>query len=173
MSNRVYLEAFEEEFHKTKKMTDASIAQIDDAQLHARINPRQNSVAVIMQHVAGNLQSRFTDFLASDGEKPTRDRDNEFVDRELDRPQLLQLWERGFDCLFAALAGLTDDDLDKTVLIRREPHSVLKALVRASAHCAWHTGQVALIAKHLKGEGWKYLTIPPKESAAFNKKMGV
>ena len=173
MSDRHLLQAFESEFRKTKRQAEAAMAQVDDAGLHTRLNPRQNSIAVIVQHMAGNLLSRFTDFLTTDGEKPWRGREGEFVDRQLSRPELIDLWERGWACLFGAIAPLTDADLERTVTIRREPHTVFLALVRQTAHYAWHAGQIALIAKHLKGEGWQYLTIPPGGSAEFNRKMGV
>jgi hypothetical protein len=172
MDDRQVIQTFEDEFRKTKAMTEKAMAQVSDVALHAQINPHQNSIAVIVQHVAGNLLSRFTEFLSTDGEKPWRDRETEFTDRNLARPQLAELWERGWNCLFAALAPLRDGDLSKTVLIRNEPHSVLRALVRATAHCAWHASQVALISKHFVGSEWHYLTIPPKSSAEFNRKMG-
>lgn len=162
MPYRTSMQAFEDEFRKTRKLCDEAIAQIDDAALHAQLNPRQNSIATIIQHMAGNMFSRWTDFLTSDGEKPTRERDSEFVDRHLSRPELLRLWERGWTCLFDALSGLSDADLSRTVLIRDEPHSVAMAIVRQIAHYAWHAGQIALIAKHFKGDAWRYLTVPPR-----------
>ena len=162
MSERRLLEAFESEFRKTRLQAEAAIAQVDDAGLHARLNPQQNSMAVIVQHMAGNMLSRFSDFLTTDGEKPSRDRESEFVDRDLPRAELMNLWERGWTCLFGAIGPLTDADLARTVIIRREPHTVFLALVRQTAHYAWHVGQIALIAKHLVGERWSYLTIPPR-----------
>jgi hypothetical protein len=173
MTSRDRVMEFETEFRKTKAGCEKAISQIDDAGLHARVNAHQNSVAVIMQHVGGNLVSRFTDFLTTDGEKPNRDRENEFVDRKLSRSELMALWERGWSCLFTAIAPLTDADLSKTVMIRNEPHSVSKALLRAATHLSWHASQFALIGKHLQGEAWKYLTIPPKESAEFNRARGI
>ena len=173
MEGRLFLTAFEQEFARTKSMSEASIAQVSDQELHRRINPQQNSIAVVMQHVAGNLLSRFTDFLTTDGEKPDRDRESEFADRQLSRAQILEFWERGWTCLFDALAPLNDADLAKTIFIRNEPHTILKALVRSSAHCAWHASQIALIAKHFKGSGWQYLTIPPGGSDAFNQARGI
>jgi hypothetical protein len=154
-------------------LADRAIAQLDDASLHIQINPLQNTVAVIMQHMAGNALSRWADFLTTDGEKPDRDRDSEFIDRQLPRPELLALWERGWKCLFDALAPLTDEDLSRTVTIRREPHTVFKAIVRQIAHYSWHTGQIALIAKHIKQEPWQYLTLPPGGTQEFNRKMGM
>jgi hypothetical protein len=172
-SDRSRIEAFEKEFRRAKLLSDGAIAQVDDATQHARLNPRQNSMAVVMQHVAGNLVSRFTDFLTSDGEKPTRDREGEFADRQLSRQELMAMWERGWATLFQSLAALSDADLDRTVTIRNEPHSVLLALIRSCAHCNWHAAQLAMIAKHFVGDSWKYLTIPPGGSSAFNARMGV
>jgi hypothetical protein len=170
---RSRIEAFEKEFRKAKYLSDGAITQVDDTALHARLNPRQNSMAVIMQHVAGNLVSRFTDFLTSDGEKPTRNREGEFVERELPRQDLMALWDRGWMTLFDSLAALRDADLDRMVTIRNEPHSLMLALIRSCAHCNWHAAQLAMIAKHFVGDSCKYLTIPPGESQAFNAKMGV
>ena len=161
MADRRIVGSFEAEFRATKKMADGAIAQLDDALLHVQINPLQNSIAVIVQHMAGNMLSRWTDFLTSDGEKANRGRDGEFIDRQLPRAELLALWERGWKCLFDALAPLTDADLNRKVTIRQEPHSVALAACRQMGHYAWHAGQIALIAKHLKGESWRYLTVPP------------
>jgi len=164
---------FEGQFQKTKSACERAIAQVSDAQLHRQINPQQNSIAAIVQHLAGNMESRWTDFLTTDGEKPGRDRESEFTDHQLSRAELTALWERGWQCVFNALVNLTDADLDRTVTIRNQPHTVLQAIVRQVDHCGWHAGQIALIGKHLVGGRWSYLTIPPGGSAAFNKKMGV
>jgi Protein of unknown function (DUF1572) len=171
--SRTTIVAFETEFRKTKSSCESAMAQLTDAELHARINPRQNSIAVIVQHLHGNMRSRWTDFLATDGEKPDRDRESEFADRDLPRPQLMALWEEGWRCVFDALAPLTDDDLGRTVKIRSEPHTVALAITRQVAHYGWHAGQIALIGKHFAGERWKYLTIPPGGSQPFNRRMGV
>jgi hypothetical protein len=173
MTSRYLVSEFEEEFRKAKAGCEKALSQIDDAGLHARINDQQNSAAVVIQHVGGNLVSRFTDFMTADGEKPDRNRDGEFEDRQLPRGELLEIWNRGWACLFAAIAPLTDADLGKTVMIRKEPHTVHKALLRACTHLSWHASQFALIGKHLKGDGWKYLTIPPKQSAEFNRSKGL
>jgi hypothetical protein len=173
MNPRTVIEAFETEFRKTKSACEGAMRQVDDQQLHTQINPRQNSIAVIVQHMYGNMLSRWTDFLSSDGEKPTRNRESEFVDRHLSRNQLIRLWDDGWKCVFDALSSLTDADLGRTVLIRKAPHTVALAIVRQIAHYGWHAGQIALIAKHLVGENWNYLTIPPGGSAEFNQKMGV
>jgi hypothetical protein len=173
MSRRAVLESFEAEFWRSRRYVESAVEQVSDDQLHVAINPLQNSIAVIMQHMAGNMLSRFTDFLTSDGEKPTRDRDGEFVERNLDRRELMALWARGWECMFGAIGPLTDEDLSRVVTIRGEPHTVSAALARQVAHYAWHAGQIALLAKHLKGEGWRYLTIPPGGSAEFNRRTGV
>jgi hypothetical protein len=173
MTSRNIVSEFEEEFRKTKAGCEKALSQIDDAGLHAQINADQNSPAIIIQHVGGNLVSRFTDFLTADGEKPNRDRENEFADRQLSRSELMEIWERGWNCLLSAVAPLTDEDLSKIVMIRNEPHSVHKALLRASTHLSWHAAQFALIGKHLKGADWKYLTIPPKRSTEFNRSKGM
>jgi hypothetical protein len=173
MSDRQIIKACEAEFRKAKAMADRSIAQVSDADLHARINPQQNGIAAIVQHLAGNMQSRWTDFLTSDGEKPGRDRESEFADRNLSRAELLDRWERGWACAFDAMAGLTDANLTRTITIRNEPHTVHQAILRQMTHATWHVSQIALIAKHFVGEQWQYLTIPPGGSAEFNRARGV
>lgn len=173
MSERVLLAVFEEEFGKTKLLADRAIAQVDDHSLHIQVNPLQNSIASIVQHLAGNALSRWTDFLTTDGEKPDRNREGEFADRQLSRSELLAVWERGWKCLFDALKPLSDADLMQTVTIRREPHTICKAIVRQIAHYGWHAGQIALIAKHIKGDSWQYLTIAPGRTEEFNRKMGM
>lgn len=161
------------EYRKTKDMADRAIAQVDDAQLFFKLSPRQNSIAAIMRHLAGNMLSRFTDFLTSDGEKSSRDRESEFDDHPVPRAELLVTWERGWKCLFDAVEPLNESDLSRNVTIRNEPHSVFKALNRQTAHYAYHVGQILLIAKHLKGDSWHYLTVPPGKSEEFNRHMGV
>jgi hypothetical protein len=163
--------AFTEEFHKQKRAADRALAQLPDADLFAKLSPRQNSISVILRHLAGNMRSRFTDFLTTDGEKPTRDRESEFHERPMPRADLLQDWESGWSALFTALAPLTDADLTRTITIRTEPLTVAAALARQLAHYGWHLGQIVLLAKHLRGEQWTYLTIPPGHSAAFNQSM--
>ena len=161
------------EFRKTKQMADKCFAQLGDDELHVRINPQQNSIAVIIQHMAGNMLSRWTDFLTSDGEKPDRDRESEFEERRQSRAQLMERWERGWAAVFIALEGLSDADLFRTVHIRNEPHTVFDAVNRQTAHYNLHLGQIQLIAKHLRGDTWKYLSIPPGGSKEFNARMGV
>lgn len=162
-----------DEFRKTRQTAERCFAQLSDEELHVRINPQQNSIAVIIQHLAGNMLSRWTDFLTSDGEKPGRDREGEFVERELPRAELMRLWEAGWAALFAALEGLTDADLQRTVTIRTEPHTVFHAINRQTAHYNLHLGQIQVIAKHLRGAEWQYLTIPPGKTAEFNRSKGM
>lgn len=171
VASRPILSACLAEFKKIHEMCEAAIAQIDDSSLHVRVNPHQNSIGVIMQHMAGNMISRFTDFLTSDGEKPSRNRENEFQDRMLSRPELFELWDRGWQTLFEALSPLTDGDLESTITIRGQTHSVFQAINRQTAHYACHMGQILLIGKHLLGDHWKHLTIPPGGSDAFNQSM--
>jgi hypothetical protein len=165
------LDVARDELHKIKKLADKSIAQLDDAQLWSKIDPEANSVAILMRHMAGNMRSRWTDFRHSDGEKPDRHRDQEFEDVALDRAALLAEWEDGWRLVFAALDPLTDVELQDTVYIREEPHSIYKAISRQIAHYAGHAYQILLLAKHLKGAEWKTLSIPRGQSEEFNRRM--
>ena len=160
-----------DELQKIKKLADKSIEQLSDAQLHATIDPEANSVAILMRHMAGNMRSRWIDFLNSDGEKPTRMRDREFEDPGQTRADLLAEWEHGWQCVFDALTPLTDADLQRTVLIRSEPHTVYKAISRQVAHYAGHAYQILFLAKHLQGSKWKTLSIPRGQSEEFNRRM--
>jgi hypothetical protein len=168
------IRAFRETFAAQKKLADGAIAQLSGEQLHDALAPGLNSVAVIMQHLAGNFQSRFgPGWLEVDGERPTRDRDSEFVDRALPGKELLALWERGWASLLGALDALTPEDLARTIRIRGEPHPLPLALARALAHAGYHTGQITMIARGVAGsENWKWLTIPPGGSGKFNEGKG-
>jgi uncharacterized damage-inducible protein DinB len=161
---------FLREFTKTRQLADRAIAQLSDDQLHARLDDDGNSVAVLMQHLAGNMRSRWTDFLTSDGEKPWRHRDAEFEPQGQARETLQASWESGWQTLFDALAGLTDDDLARTVTIRGEGQTVMTALTRQLAHYAGHAYQIVLLAKHLKGADWTVLSIPRGQSEAYTAK---
>jgi hypothetical protein len=160
-----------DELQKTKKLADKAIEQLSDAQLHATLDPDANSVAVLMRHMAGNMRSRWTDFLTSDGEKPDRLRDGEFVDAGQTRAELIAEWEHGWQCLFSAITPLSDDDLQRTVMIRGEAHSVYKAISRQVAHYSGHAYQILLLAKHILGPNWKTLSIPRGQSEEFNRRM--
>lgn len=155
-----------------KRLADDAIAQLTDQQFFAQPDPESNSVAIIVKHMAGNLRSRFTGFLTTDGEKPDRNRDQEFLTtRDATRDQLLQWWEQNWQLLFDTINSLHPDDLERTVTIRGQPHSVLQALNRAVSHCAYHTGQIAFLAKHWKGAEWKSLSVPKGQSEQFNAQM--
>jgi hypothetical protein len=158
-------------YRSNKGWADKAIAQVSDENLHVALDPNTNSIAVIMKHVAGNLRSRWTDFLTTDGEKPWRNRDDEFVDAFTSRAEVLAHWESGWQCLFDTLSSLTPDDLAKTVTIRGEAHTVPLAIQRSLAHTAYHVGQIILIARILTGENWTTITIPRGASASFNQRV--
>jgi hypothetical protein len=160
-----------DEFQKIKKLADKAIEQLDDERLQVKIDAEANSVAVIMRHMAGNMRSRWVDFLTSDGEKPDRMRDREFEDARQTRAALMAEWEQGWQCVFDALTPLGDRDLLRTVIIRGEPHSVYTAMSRQVAHYAGHAYQILFLAKHLLGPGWKTLSIPRGQSEEFNRRM--
>ena len=150
-----------------KRLADRALEQIPDEQLYATLDAESNSIAIIMKHIAGNMRSRWIDFLTSDGEKPNRNRDTEFETPPAMRAELLAMWEEGWRLMFAALEPLGDADLARTVMIRTEPHSVMQAINRQLAHYAMHIGQIVLLAKHFAGANWKTLTVPRKKSAEF------
>ncbi len=158
-------------FRSNKGWADKAIAQLPDDKLHVALDPNTNSIAVIMKHVAGNLLSRWTDFLTTDGEKPWRNRDDEFVDTFKSREDLTAYWESGWQRLFDSLKALTPEDAAKTVTIRDEPHTVPLAIQRSLAHCGYHVGQIILIARILAGEQWTTITIPRGASAGFNQQV--
>lgn len=168
--------ALVDELRRHKRYGEKAMAQLGDEDLFVKLNPEQNSIAVIVKHMAGNMVSRFTDFLTSDGEKPTRDRDSEFVEQVMPRQEVVEMWEGGWKVVFAAIDALEEGDLEKTVYIRRDPLSAVLALTRQAAHYAYHVGQIVLIAKHIKtsrGEAWDYMTIGPGGSKAFNEMKGM
>jgi Protein of unknown function (DUF1572) len=158
-------------FRQYKKLTEAAMAQLSEEQLQTATATESNSIAVIVKHVAGNMRSRWTDFLTTDGEKPDRDRDAEFEEPPATRAELMHLWESGWGCLFGALESLTDADLGRTITIRGEAHSVMQAINRQIAHYSCHCGQIIFLAKHLQAENWKCLTVPRRASADFNRKV--
>ena len=175
--NRSLIRQFQAEFLAQRATADKAIAQLDDEQIRRSFDGDVNSVAVVMKHLAGNFLSRFTDFLTTDGEKPWRERDGEFVDDfeagAAGRAQIEARWGEGWACLVAALEELRDADLHRTVTIRGEPHTVQRALTRALAHAAHHTGQIVLLARMTVGpRGWKTISIPKGGSREFNRRMG-
>ncbi|KAA6456852.1 DUF1572 domain-containing protein [Acidobacteria bacterium AB60] len=154
-----------------KKLADRAIAQIPDEALFRPLDAESNSIAIIVKHMTGNMRSRWTDFLTTDGEKPTRNRDSEFVDPAPTRAALLADWEDAWALVFAALEPLTDADLARTVTIRGEAHSVLQAINRQLAHYPYHIGQIVLLAKHFASDQWQSLTVPRNQSAEFTRKV--
>jgi uncharacterized damage-inducible protein DinB len=156
-------------FESNKRLADRAIEQVSDEKLHVSLNEHTNSIAVIMKHVAGNLISRWTDFLTTDGEKPWRDRDTEFVDTHVDRTELMAYWNRGWECVDGALQQLTEDDLAKTVVIRGKLHSVPLALQRSLGHTCYHVGQIVQVARIHAGAAWTTLTIPRGGSEEYNR----
>jgi hypothetical protein len=155
-------------FRAYKKMADKAIAQVNDDELFVTIDDESNSIAIVMKHMAGNMLSRWTDFLTTDGEKPTRNRDMEFVAESTDKNELIDYWERGWNALFTAVEPLQLDDFGKTVSIRGEEHTIVKAINRQLTHYAYHIGQIVFLAKHFRSSEWKSLSIPKNKSAAFN-----
>jgi uncharacterized protein DUF1572 len=152
-----------------KALGEAAMDQLDEAELSVEGPNGGNSVATIGWHLAGNLRSRFTDFLVSDGEKPWRQREEEFQRRTVTRAELLAKWEEGWSALLRTLASLRDEQLQSTITIRRQPMLVHEALHRSLAHLAYHVGQIVYIAKSLRGRNWQYLSIPPGESDAYHR----
>jgi uncharacterized damage-inducible protein DinB len=165
---RSLIDAVAAEYRRYKFLAEAALAQVPDEALSEPGPSGGNSLAVICWHVAGNLQSRFTDFLDSDGEKPWRHREEEFARRSVTRAELLEKWHRGWDALLGALAELTDADLTRTVTIRGRPLTVHEALNRSLAHTSYHVGQIVYVAHARVGKAWRYLSIPPGGSDVYN-----
>lgn len=167
-----YLEEVTRVLRHHKQLADDAMAQLDDEQFFALPDPESNSVAIIVKHVAGNLRSRFTDFLSSDGEKPDRKRDQEFIIAEhAARRAILEDWEKQWQVLLDTVESLQPDDLARTVTIRAQPHSVLQALNRNATHMAYHTGQIVFLAKHWKSADWKTLSVAKGQSEQFTAEM--
>lgn len=158
-------------FRYYKKLAEGAMAQVPDEQLHTALDAEGNSIAILVKHMAGNMRSRWTDFLTTDGEKPDRNRDTEFEDAPATRVEMMAMWENGWTILFSALEPLTDADMARTVLIRGERHSVMQAINRQLAHYAYHCGQIVVIARAFSGRGWTSLSVPKGRSAAFNQKV--
>jgi hypothetical protein len=151
-----------------KTMGEKALAQCPNEAFATAIDPQSNSVGTIVKHISGNMLSRWTNFLTTDGEKPTRDRDGEFEAPPTTRAETMAVWDAGWACLFGALESLTDADLARTVTIRSEPHSVMQAINRQIAHYSSHIGQIIFLCKHLGHENWQAITIPRKASQSFN-----
>lgn len=168
-----YVKDATELYQAYKKLGERAMEQCPDDSLFAALDAESNSIAIIVKHMAGNMRSRWTDFLTTDGEKPDRNRDAEFEHGPHTRAEVIALWEGGWKILFGALAQLTDANLDRTVFIRTEPHSVTQAINRQIAHYSYHIGQIVYIARHYAAESgkWTSLTIPRKKSAEFNARV--
>lgn len=164
LMNRAILSLIEAEFRKQKATSERAFEQLDEDQLGVRVGSG-NSVATLVWHVSGNLESRFTDFLTTDGEKPWRDRPGEFEARTASPSELREKWERGWNVLLSTLETLTDEDLGRTVTIRGAVASVGEALLRALTHISYHVGQIVFVAKSLRGRSWRYLSIPPSSDS--------
>jgi hypothetical protein len=158
-------------FRNYKKLAERAMEQVTDEQLFIALDEEANSIAIVVKHVAGNMRSRWSDFLTTDGEKPDRNRDSEFVDPPETRAALLAMWDEGWALVFGALEPLTDEDLGRTVTIRGEAHSVMQAINRQVAHYSYHVGQIVLLAKHFASEKWTSLSVPRNRSAEFNRKV--
>jgi hypothetical protein len=168
--NTHYLDEVRRQFRGHKRMGEGAMAQLKDAEFFVAIDAESNSIAIIVKHLAGNMRSRFVDFLTSDGEKPDRHRDQEFeIGASTSRVEVMQWWETGWGHVFAAIESLTPDDVMQTVTIRGEPHTVLQALNRQVAHYACHVGQIVFLAKHLRAAEWKTLTIPRGKSEEYKR----
>lgn len=163
-----YLASIKKQFHYYKSVGDKAIERVSEEQLHWSYNDDSNSIAVIIKHIAGNSISRWTDFLTSDGEKSSRNRDDEFEDTAESKEELLALWNKGWDCLFNAINPLMTDDLLRTIYIRNEAHTVTEAINRQLAHIPYHIGQIVYVAKMVSADTWQSLTIPKGKSKEFN-----
>jgi hypothetical protein len=164
-----YLEEAFRAFRGYKRMAEGALEQLHDQDFFHVPDPESNSAALIVKHLAGNLRSRWTDFLTTDGEKPDRNRDQEFIiDQGDTRADLMRQWEQSFGTAFTTIKSLRPEDLSRTVTIRQEPHSVLQAINRSLLHTAYHIGQILFLGKHLRGAEWKTLSVPRGKSAEYN-----
>ena len=156
-----------------KELCDKTFEQITEPDFHYQPNKESNSIAIIIQHLVGNMLSRFTNFLTEDGEKPWRNRDTEFEEQQLSKDQLLKKWNEGWDCFLSVVKSLTEDDLQKTITIRSEELTVVDALNRQLAHYPYHVGQIVYIGRMIKAEQWKTLSIAKGKSDEFNTKIKI
>jgi hypothetical protein len=168
---QLFFDSVMNRFADSKKLGDKIFEQVNDAEMHMQPNEASNSIAIIIQHMHGNMLSRWTNFLSEDGEKDWRKRDEEFETQQRSKIELLQLWEDGWQVLFNTLNSLNGEDLEKTITIRHEPHHVIDAIVRQVAHYSYHVGQIVLLGKWIRSDEWRTLSIPKKGSKEFNEKM--
>lgn len=166
-----YLRVVRKNLIGLKDLAEKALAQLSDGDFHYKTDEESNSIAILIQHISGNMRSRFTDFLTTDGEKPDRKRDTEFEDIRYTREQLMTSWESSWQIILNTLETLKEEDLTKIVFIRNEPHSVIEALNRQLAHYAYHIGQMVFVAKHIKRSSWNSLSIPKGKSEEVNREM--
>ena len=165
-----YYDEVRRSFRGYKRLADGGMAQLSDQEFFHAPDPESNSTAAVVKHVAGNLRSRWQDFLTSDGEKPDRNRDQEFIiEPGLTREELMRRWEASFKIVFDTIAAMTPEDFSRIVTVRGEPHTILHAMNRSLMHTAYHVGQILYVGKHLRGAEWKMLSIPKGKSEEFNK----
>ncbi|MGI8958379.1 MAG: DUF1572 domain-containing protein [Bryobacteraceae bacterium] len=158
-------------FRYYKNLAERAMEQVTDEQLLTALDPEMNSIAVTVKHMAGNMRSRWTDFLTSDGEKPDRNRDSEFIEPPSGRGDVMKMWEDGWQCVLRALEPLSDADIGRTVTIRGEAHSVMQAVNRQLAHYTYHCGQIVLLAKHFSHKKWESLSVARNKSGEFNRRV--
>jgi hypothetical protein len=170
-SGEVFLKSALKHFSEYKKIGERTFEQLNDEEMHFQPNNECNSIAIIIQHLHGNMLSRWTNFLTEDGEKEWRKRDDEFEEFQFSKEELLKRWNEGWNVLLNTMVSLTSSDLDKTIFIRKEPHNVIDGINRQIAHVAYHIGQIVFLGKQIKSSDWQTLSIPKKGSAAFNEKM--
>lgn len=169
MAGAEYLSGAISELRKYRRLAEAALRQVPEGQLFTTIGPESNSIAVVMKHIAGNMRSRWTDFLSSDGEKTTRERDSEFeIGPADDAASIRRMWDEGWELLFAALEPLSEADVSRTITIRGEPHTVMEAIQRQLTHYAYHIGQIVFLARHAAGGHWHSLSIPRGQSKSFD-----
>jgi hypothetical protein len=172
MNGDRYLKEIISQFEKLKDLADRALAQVSEGSFFIVISEVSNSIGIIVKHMAGNMRARWRDFLTTDGEKPDRNRDYEFIREDGDnRDTIMKKWEEGWGYLFEALATIKSDSLYKTVLIRNEPHTVMEAIHRQLTHYAYHVGQIVYMARHFAGERWQTLSVPRGRSEEFNEMM--
>lgn len=165
-----YLDEIRRQLRGYKRLSEGALAQLKDEDFFVALDPESNSIAILIKHISGNMRSRFTDFLTTDGEKPDRHRDGEFeLSDKTTRADLMNSWEEGWRVVFGVLDSLTPEDVMRTVQIRQEPHTVVQALNRALAHYATHLGQIVFLAKHFRSREWQTLSVPRGKSEEFNR----
>jgi hypothetical protein len=168
-AGKIFIEETIKSFKGMKTNVEKALDQLNDTEIHWSLNEESNSIAIIMKHCAGNMISRWTDFMTTDGEKENRNRDGEFIDELSARDELMEYWNKGWKACIDSLTALTENDLEKTIYIRNEPHTVVRAMQRSLAHIAYHCGQIVYVAKELRGSDFKSLSIPRGESSKYVK----